>query len=103
MLPSLTSLHHVLASLRGEAHAVSRLILHPFEKEDLFMTESDQRVRHGEQVQPCLVRSHAGPEYMREPGSVSVERPPVCELSSLWYTRQRKEGEETIRKERRDQ
>jgi hypothetical protein len=44
------------------------------------LAESDQRVRHGEQVQPCLMRSHADPEDMREPGSASMECPLVREL-----------------------
>ncbi len=42
------------------------------------MRESGQSVRHGDQVQPGLIRSHPGSENMQEPGSVSMERPLAC-------------------------
>ena len=43
------------------------------------MRESGQSVRHGDPVQPCLIRSHPGPEHRREPDSVSMEYPLVHE------------------------
>jgi hypothetical protein len=37
------------------------------------MTESDQCVRHSDQMKPCLICSHSGSENMREPGSMSMQ------------------------------
>ena len=56
-----------------EARPTSSIAIRTFGKKNSFLAESDQHIRHGEQVQPCLMRSHTGPEYLREPGSVSME------------------------------
>jgi hypothetical protein len=62
------------------------LVMRTFGKENLSMTESGQLVRHGERGQPCLMRSRAGPEYMREPGNVSMECSLVreCAARHVW-------------------
>jgi hypothetical protein len=41
------------------------------------MTENGQHVRHGDQVQPCLIRSHPGPACLQKPESASIECTPV--------------------------
>lgn len=46
------------------------------------MRESGQSVRHGDPVQPCLIRSHPGSEHMQEPDSVSMESLLVCERAA---------------------
>ncbi len=46
------------------------------------MRESSQSVRHGDPVQPCLIRSHPGSEHMQEPDSVSMESPLACERAA---------------------
>lgn len=50
---------------------IPRLELEAFH---LSLAKSGQRVRHGEQAQPCLTCSHPDPEHWREPDSVSMER-----------------------------
>lgn len=37
------------------------------------MIESSQSIRHGDSVQPCLIRSHPGSKHMQEPASASME------------------------------
>ena len=66
----------------SEARPTSSIAIRTFGKKISSLAESDQHVRHGEQVQPCLMRSHAGPEYMREPGSISMKCPLVRERAA---------------------
>ena len=59
-------------------HTVSRLGRHTFGK-GLSMRRSSQSVRHGDSVQPCLIRSHPGTEQRQEPDSASMESPLACD------------------------
>ncbi len=49
----------------SEARRTPSLVMHTFGKENLSVTESGQRARRDDQVQPCLIRSHPGPEFLR--------------------------------------
>ena len=50
------------------------------------MIESSQHVRHGDQVQPCLIRSHPGPACLQKPESASIECAPAWRRVSCRVT-----------------
>ncbi len=70
----------------SEVRCTPSIVIHTFGKEDLSVTESGQCVRHGDQVQLCLIRSHPGPAFLRKPESSLIERAPAWKHLSCRIT-----------------